>query len=161
MGISRLGTLAALFMAAACTDSFTTPRSPELSARLDVLRSQASVGTACEIDAGLCGSPFGNDHLVVNRTPEYDRFFGDLLSGTFHPPYNNAVLMNHWDGMVPNGSGVVWFYSFMWTGAVCPIGVTLPDGGICWGAGLEMYMSQGLLEYEHFWMAHASHSYRY
>ena len=139
----------------ACADSTTAPRSLSPHTLADNTNGARVTKTACEIDPTI-PAKFCNDHLVITMTPEYDQLLADIRSGTLHPPYKNAMLKNQWNGMGPGESGVLWHYTQVWTGAVCPIGVMLPDGSQCMGNGVVLVDSFGNIDHDFMRLIHVT-----
>ena len=107
------------------------------------------------LDGKYYGNPFfANDHLVYNWNDEYDR--GMKTNWSDPAGYAGAWTSNQWNGQVPGGSGVLWHYKIIWVGGNCgPNGTPLPDGGMCLNAFFEALSSQGSINNEHFFQAHA------
>ncbi|MBI4528712.1 MAG: hypothetical protein HY695_33360 [Deltaproteobacteria bacterium] len=84
--------------------------------------------------------PYANDHLVMKWNKEWDR---GNEEGWSKPPYD-AWTDNEWNGAVPDGSGSVWHYKFVWFGSCGKDYTPLPNGGYCIWGEFETIMDHGV-----------------
>lgn len=109
-------------------------------------------GADRNLDGTLWGDPtYGNDHLKMNWNAEWDR---GNREGWAKPPYR-AWLDNNWNGKVQGGSGEVWQYKIVWNGPCGANGASLDSGGYCIWGQFAVILSQGTVDNQHFWDAHA------
>lgn len=104
-------------------------------------------------DEDWCADYLGdsaNDKLVMKWNAEWERGNAENWS---KPPYD-AWENNRWNGMVPGGSGGVWFYKMVWVGPCGADGTELENGGYCIWGQFAVIMSQGTAEGEHSWETH-------
>jgi len=104
------------------------------------------------LDGNVWGDPtYANDHLVMKWNKAWETCNAD------RSPTNcaGAWTLNEWNGQVPGGSGETWQYKIKWVGTCGASGALLADGGYCIWNEYEVVQSQGSVNNEHFWDAHA------
>ncbi len=154
--LRSIGIVLALVTVSACANvtDVTSPRplvAEAASQKQSVMPEQVTTTkerTACEINVDLCFTKYANDHLLLQWNTAYDTC---RLGGSCE----GAWLMVKWNGMIPTGSGELWHYKIDYRGAICPIGVILPDGSSCYGNGFVILSSQGRIDGQHLVLAKA------
>jgi len=118
-------------------------------------QARVFVGKADGVDRNLDGKVWGdptyaNDYLVMKWSKAWDnaRFHGAPWSP-------EAWCSNEWNGMVPGGSQEVWHFMIVWVGPELENSPYWREGGYpIWGQ-FEVILSQGVIDGEHSWDAHA------
>ncbi len=104
------------------------------------------------LDGAVWGDPkYANDHLVMKWSKGWDdaRFHGE-------PWTTDAWEDNEWNGKVEGGSGEVAHYKIIWVGGPKPEDSPYwREGGYAIWGQFEVILDQGVIDREHYWLAHA------
>jgi len=111
-------------------------------------------GADRNLDGTYWGDPtYAFDKLNMKWSKAWDdaRFNGE-------PWTPEAWTTNHWNGQVSGGSGEIWHYKIIWVGSELENSEYWVEGGYAIWGQFEVIFSQGTIENEHFWEAHATPS---
>lgn len=113
----------------------------------------AADGVDRVLDGKVWGDPtYAADHLVMKWNHTWENCNANRSPENCAGAWTN----NEWNGQVEGGSGETWIYKIVWNGACGTDGTPLPSGGYCIWGEYAVLMSQGTVDGQHFWDAHAS-----